>query len=356
MRQGKCSTCGATPALSTMFHDGQQAYCAACAHRLSAAAAENKQNLQLGQVLDPTICYKCKADNGSTDFSLVGGVPYCATCREALYNRAFPKWLTLTLAGMLLLLVYSYGHGARYFRAGRALYKGEKLIAQRKFAEAAPVLDAALQVAPDCEKCILLFAKAKILSGHPAPAFDRIRRHKNGNFGTNELASEVRNLVKRVKRASDKAQEVNKLVEQNRYAEAGKLAREAQQIYPEDPSWQRAILSLEIGDAFERKDYDTFLALAQKVFELEPGSSLAAAQVASALACKFAVTNDPAWRARAEEALEKARQLSVTPEGKNSFEEYQERILHRLNSRQIITKAEYDRRFRPQQAQEKPKQ
>jgi hypothetical protein len=43
---------------------------------------------------------------------------------------------------------------------------------------------------------------------------------------------------------------------------------------------------------------------------------------------------------------ESERRNSQDPEAKKAFQEYAERIRYRLESRQIISKSEYDRRFR----------
>ena len=75
------------------------------------------------------------------------------------------------------------------------------------------------------------------------------------------------------------------------------------------------------------------------------------AELASALACKYAVTADVSFRDRAVQALEESRSLSKTPEEQKAFKEYSERINHRLTTREIIDKREYDRRFR-----QKPKE
>ena len=71
----------------------------------------------------------------------------------------------------------------------------------------------------------------------------------------------------------------------------------------------------------------------------------------SALACKYAVTGDANLRKQSEDMLKESQERAKsTPEGVKWFEEYAERIHHRLQSREIIDKTEYDRRFRQGQA------
>jgi hypothetical protein len=100
------------------------------------------------------------------------------------------------------------------------------------------------------------------------------------------------------------------------------------------------------GAAFSRKDYDGFLQITEKQWNETP-TALSAAGLASALACKYAVTQNIAYRRRSEEMLGKAKELAMNDkEVMQALPEWEERILYRLNSRQIITKTEYDRRFR----------
>jgi hypothetical protein len=118
----------------------------------------------------------------------------------------------------------------------------------------------------------------------------------------------------------------------------------------QDKELQEAINTLisvaERGDAFNRKDYDAFLAKAKEFEAQHPDEPGAVAQVASALACKYAVTGQESYKTQALEVLDKAKKLAVEDEDKERFKEYEERILHRVKTRKVISKKEYDRRFR----------
>jgi hypothetical protein len=108
--------------------------------------------------------------------------------------------------------------------------------------------------------------------------------------------------------------------------------------------------SFDEGTAFEAKDYDKFLAIAEKQWEQYP-SSATAGVVSSALACKYATTGDTKYRQDSERMLETSRQKVGTDAGdQKRFQEYAERIRHRLDSRQIMSKNEFDRKFRSAQA------
>ncbi len=120
----------------------------------------------------------------------------------------------------------------------------------------------------------------------------------------------------------------------------------AASLYPESAGLVRAAEIYDEGSAFEAKDYDKFLAITQKQWQDWPSYATAAA-LSSALACKYAATGDLKYRQQSEEMMETSRQKAGSdPDAQKSFTEYAERIRHRLDTRQIISKTEYDRRFR----------
>jgi hypothetical protein len=121
---------------------------------------------------------------------------------------------------------------------------------------------------------------------------------------------------------------------------------EAAVEYPESPALGIEAEMSDEGTAFEQHDYDTFLLIAQKMWKAYPNGGTAGS-VASALACKYAVTGDPALRKQSEEMLRESEKRSEQDEQwKKAYPEFAERTRYRLNSREIISKTEYDRRFR----------
>ncbi len=347
MRQEKCATCGNKLPLDSLLWHGDAFYCEGCAQKKHEEAAATKQKIEFSSVIDPTICAKCGADNGSSEYPPIAGLPYCQPCTESLYRRSLPRWLQLSLVGLLVLLGYSLVHGSQYFRLGRSLVQGERLIEQKRYAEAAPVLQEVVNGAPDCEKCILLLAKAYFLSGQPGEAWTEINKHNGGTFEEGSLFSEVDQIARRVDQALGKAEEAYELAGKDQWEQAAVAIREAVARYPESSDLRAARASIEGAAAFERRDYDGFLHIAEDAWKASPESPGSAAQLASALACKYVVTNDAAYRTRAEEMLEKARTLAKTPDELESYNWYAERIRHRLDSRTIIDVEEYERRFRP---------
>jgi hypothetical protein len=79
------------------------------------------------------------------------------------------------------------------------------------------------------------------------------------------------------------------------------------------------------------------------------------ALLASAASAQYAATGEAKYRQQAEEALSRAAAISTkVAYAKAHYEEYAPRIRHRLESREIIERAEYDRRFRAGKAEAKP--
>jgi hypothetical protein len=63
------------------------------------------------------------------------------------------------------------------------------------------------------------------------------------------------------------------------------------------------------------------------------------------------VTGEIAYRKQAEEMLRSAEQQTQgNVEARKSYQEYAERIRYRLDTREIIDKPEYDRKFRSDQS------
>lgn len=111
-----------------------------CAEKELNQIQATQQAARVTRAVDPTICTQCKADYGSTSLPLIGSLPFCSTCSQALYNRPFPGWLKSSLAGLFLLLGAALWHGVPYFKAGRSLVLGERAIEHRDYRHATPYL------------------------------------------------------------------------------------------------------------------------------------------------------------------------------------------------------------------------
>src|SRR5215813_6019519 len=344
MRQATCQVCHAEQPAGEMLVLTGQPICLPCAEAKASDAKAGGYNLEFARIIDPTVCGLCKTDYGSSELSVIGGTPVCGNCAKGLYERAYPGWLKLAMAGLLVLLAGSLWRGVPYFKAGQHLVLAERAMDRKDYKTASAQFAEVLKVSPKAQKVLLLGGKANLMSGDVRGAQKFLKQRET--YDSNGLFIEVSRMWNRALNAYEKAEQAQKLAESHQDEEAAHLMREASNEYPQSQDLAVSALSLEEGLAFNRKDYDAFLRLSQAFRDREPDNPMAIGGVASALACKYAVTGDQQFPTQAEQMLEKARVQAQSPEAKAAVEEYAERIRYRLESRVIIDKPEYDRRFR----------
>jgi Tetratricopeptide repeat len=350
MRMGKCQNCSREDRLTSLFSVNHALYCEPCANTLEVQLKQQKAPLQVTRPVDATICGLCGLDSGRTEFPLAGRVPLCQTCHPKVYNRDYPGWLKAGFALTLVLLVVALVHGAKYFKAGRQYFSGERLISKHQYSQAVPPLQAALAVAPECPKCRLLLAQANLLSGNPEEAFALV---KGRNFEADELAG-FQPDFDRADRAISQFNGAIELYEKKNIDAALAQLQEVEKLYPEWPEPAQAVHSIHMNEAFDRKDFDTFLQMAQADWDKKQDSSTAGL-MASALACKYAITGQPEFSQRAQEMFATEGKLAITQGEKDSHAEFADRLHYRLTTREIVDKEEYDRRFRKKADAPEPK-
>ena len=350
MQDTKCSECGLIGPLQSFYSLNGKTYCEPCVWRASKEATARNEPSEYVSLGYDTACARCRKDAGTTVLSKVGEIPLCEECRAIVYSWPYPQWLKLGLAGLLVLLAVSLLHGKKYFQAGRSLYRGEQLVDEHRYREAIPYLQFTVNVAPGSDKGVLLYAIACLRSGDAVDAWRALKNHENGHFDDAEdpLVKEAQQLSERAGQAFDKAAEAYKRAgESGHAAEGAQKMREAAQIYPEYLDFANAVVYYDAGAAFEAKDYDRFVSLSQEFATQHPDSARAAGMLASALACKYAITGDQSFHDRAMQALAQAEKLAQrSTDEKKEFQEYSDRIQYRLTSREIIDTEEYNRRFR----------
>jgi hypothetical protein len=346
----KCSECGQVATAANAYQLNGRLYCAKCAKSAIEYAKSSGQTVEIVRYADKSVCSRCNAYVGESGAHLeVGNLRFCQPCATLVQDWPYPKWLKLSLVGLLLLLGIALIHGQKYFEAGKNLYRGEQLVERHQYAQALPYLTETLKTAPGSDKGALLAAKAALLSGDVETADKALRGHNDGNFedGSDSQFLEVKALEDRVGKAFADLQKAKKIAEEpGNDAEVARLIHEAASNYPELPQMPLMVDSADEGVAFVNKDYDRFLQLAEKDWNMLRTSSTAAA-LSSALACKYASTGDSPYRQKSEDMLAKAKELSADDkDAAAEFQEYAERIRYRLESRQIIDKWEYDKKFR----------
>jgi len=244
--------------------------------------------------IDPTICQRCGANETQ---EAVAALHVCSECAGIMNDYPFPRWLKIAAAGLALLVVFSMAWNLRFLRAIHEYKNCNAAFAEGNVDEAELYATAAFALVPESDdlKTAVAFYRGVIAM-------------RDGN-----------------------------------YAEAIELFKEVDtepQLGTMLWVFTRRVM---IGKAFDDKDYDTFLSLSKENAELCPDEAFEQAGVASAYACKFAVTGSPEFREQAMDTLEKARALV---EGDDPhWTEYEQRILHRLDSREIISRDEFVKRF-----------
>jgi hypothetical protein len=350
MSETTCSSCGVALPIKSLYDLNDQAYCAPCVQQAVEIAKAGGQPSAVFPLANKLICARCNNYlSAGAPFVPSGAIRFCEPCGAMVKDWKYPQWLKLGFAGLLLLLVVALAHGVKYFSAGKALYTGERLVEEKKYSDALPYLQKTLVVAPGSDKAALLCAKAGILSGRPDVAGQALHGHNGGYFddASKPEFQEVNGLWDRANKAFEEIERASKLQEQDGHeAAAAQLVHQAAVDYPQLPNIALAVNAYDGGVAFAKKDYDEFLALAKKNWDSFESASTALSMV-SALDCKYAVTGDAQYRQRAEELFERARQMAAgDKEMMAELEEFQDRHNYRLQTRQIITKVEYDRRFR----------
>jgi len=294
MIQCKCEQCGREFPMNQTLRLAGRVLCDACCEKALETSETPQKDLE--RQFDPTICANCQKDNGTDELATLAGAPVCQTCETFFRNRPFPTWTKLALAAVVALVVVSFLFNMRFFRAYGAVRGAFVSYAQGDVNDASSRMASAAACVPECEDiCVMadyMEGVALLAQDKPADALATFRRCRD------------------------------------------KLPAEYQvDLY---------MLHCEANAAFNAQNYDAFVVAAQKLAHKAPDVHSNQAMVASALACKYAETGDTAFRRQALDWLDRARTLA---NGDPAFAEYEQRILHRIHSRQIIRAEEFHRRF-----------
>ena len=320
MRQGVCCQCGMPASLRSFYLLHGKMYCEPCVWKASRDAQAKGGPCEYVSLTDNSVCVRCGASSDATAFQLVGNQPLCSPCSQLIQDWPYPTWLKAGLAFVLILLAVALINGRKYFHAGRSPYVGERFVDEGHYEQALPYLEETVRVAPESDKAVLLAGRAALMTGRVDIADKVLHGHGGGHFeDPGDDFRTVEALWAKANRAFAKADEAAKLEQQGGHdADAARLMHEAAAMYPQAANLAIAAEMYDEGAAFERKDYDTFLAIAQKQWELFPGPETAGV-VASALACKYAITGDQQYKKQTEEMLLEARARKPATRAKEAF-------------------------------------
>ncbi len=292
MRMATCEACGVRHPLAETIAVQDKTLCQACAEEF---ARQRGGSDDLARQVDPTICANCGADNGEQPHELLVGLPACGTCIAYYRNRPFPGWVRVGFAALLALVIVSLVWNWRFFQAYFEVKAAFATVEKGDFSGAARNASAAAAHVPEVPDL-------------------------------QEFASFFEGLLCLQEDQCEKAEVC-----------FGRCTH-----MPPDFGVQQLRQQAALGAAFKRKDYDRFLQLAEQMAHEQPNNPVFQAQVASALACQYAVRGDPDLRRRAEAKLEAAKKI-----GNEALQEsrYEERIRHRLETREVISGKQFMERF-----------
>lgn len=291
MRTLACQACGAERPMGEMFDIHGRTLCQACGKQFLGGREEDARGVAQRYV-DPTVCVNCGADNGTMPHETLAQLPTCARCIAFYRNRPFPAWVKAALAATLLLVGVSLAWNWRFFQAHFEL-------------------KAALR-SSDLDESARLASAA---TGHVPESGD-----------LKELASFYQGVLCLRDDKCDAAE--------SHFMRCSHL--------PARFGVSEFLDNAKMGAAFERKNYDRFLELAQAAVAREPNNPMAHAQAASALACLYATRGDLRFKHDAEAKLMEAKRLNLDAV---ETSHYEDRIRFRLETREIIDRQEFASRF-----------
>jgi hypothetical protein len=291
----KCDACGKTFSLNDIFIIENNKLCANCAEEFRKTHKDIPVK-EFKRQQDRTVCVNCHKDNGINEFSLMAGRPVCEECAAFFRNRPYPAWIKMAMAGLAAIVIISFAWNWRFIQA----YHDIKLTNYVTDAnQASKLFHSAAQRVPEAKGVSTM-----------ATYFDGIQ-----------------------------------LLKDDKSAEALKLFIYCKENLPSVPFLDEAIVNAEIGVAFDNKDYDKFITLAKQSSEKHPNEPYGMAQIASAYSCKYAVTADEQFKQLSLDFLKKAKTLAEQKEDLKNLEEYEDRILYRLETREIINKKAFNDKF-----------
>jgi len=299
MREVSCAACQAKAPMNEAFSLADRHFCQPCLEKFLAEPDADTKAGEIVRLLDPTVCANCGADEGDREWPELAGMPTCTSCETFFRNRPYPKWLKIAFVVFLVVAVGAFIYNLRFFLGYVAILRAQDAMDAGDLKGAAHWHASAARRLPEIPELTAI----------------------SDFFHAQELLTE------------------------NKNEEALQLLNQAKPKAP--PDWQAMFMHMEraakIGVAFDSKDYDKFLELSQEAAQSSPEDPMAVLSVASAYACKHAESGSEQDRERCLTALERAKLLaSDAPE---QIATYENRIQHRLETREVISGEEFAKRF-----------
>lgn len=302
MRHITCEQCGGVFPTTGSFAVLGQVLCEACARqRLAQEPALGSQSDAVAALIDPTICARCGGDQGTVELERICEAPVCDLCAEFLRRRPFPTWVKAGALVAVVLVAAGLYRNERFFSAYGSFIRSTRAAQGGRFEEAYRHAEAAAQRVPESMELVCGAAMC------------------HGFW----------------------------LLSEERDEEALPYLRQALAAWPSYPELQYAVLMAEANVEFTAGDYDTFLDKQKVDLHRDPSDSRRVLGVASGYACKYAATGDETYKQEALKYMEQAKGLesSADPRYREELRKYEMRIRHRLATREILTRKQFEARY-----------
>ena len=291
-----CDQCQKPFPMNDTLRVEERILCDSCCDTVLKNRDESAPELDFERLNDPTVCVQCKQDFDRAELPLLAGVPVCTSCETLFRNYPFPPWIKLSLCAVVVFVLVSLFWNLRFFHGYRAFNRSFAFLAQGDVAGAAALMSDAARYVPESDDIRILACFAQGL--------DLLRQGK------------CRDALQKLEPCK------------------GRL--------PTEYGVEDMILQARYGAAFNAEDYDGFLAISKEIEGKSSGGFMGKAKVASAYACKFAETGAVEYK---EQSLAYLQAACDVAGGDPNYSEYEQRILHRLHTGEIITREEFYERF-----------
>lgn len=290
-----CEDCGQHFPLSETAMVKKRYLCKSCTEKEIEAKQATWQDVELN--IDATLCFHCKKDNGEHEFERVAGLGACPECTKFLRNRPFPTWVKAAIAGMLLFALGVGIYNQRFIIAYLDLKQCRAAAARGEYAKASALMDAGARKLPESRDLQVL--------AHYYRGMDLLTSDK-GAEAYNEFCI-------------------------------------CCDMEPRAAGFQHMRSVAAKSKAFDEKNYDEYLRLVLADAN-KPGAVDPASYLAGAYACKYAVTRDEQYKAKALENLQKAKAEWGDDENE-SYDQFVDRMTHRMETGDIIKRSEFRKRY-----------
>jgi hypothetical protein len=288
MRSTTCESCGASsvPLNDTLTIDGML-HCSRCIEHIY----DENNPIECHTVtrnVDPTVCSICSRDYGDEEPPKIGHDPVCGICRDELNAKAFPPRVKAFFGLIVAVVAIAFLVNWRFYNAYQSVLDSAEAMEQIRYSDAAMSLQQAFADVPEVE---FLHVLSTYYQG-----LDHLSKDKD--------------------------------------VEALKAFEFCEGKMPEEYPLESLLKGARIGAAFDRGQYDKYLAYALAELSLDSTSAMNHATVASAHACLYAKRGIESDKLISQDYIKKARSLAGDDQ---SIDLYCNAVEYRLHFRRIVS-------------------